>query len=140
MIYTSILFTRSYKNFGHFVYQGHKGKRPDDLHMFYVPYVHLVFNCVHFLCTLRISLLKYMPSFFTCLTRLFFMPFTCFTAISFSGAFFVSLNDQDKQILHRHITMKNHVRNVAALMCIGRLRELQRSCQQMVVSLFFFFP
>ena len=55
-----------------------------------------------------------------------------------SGIFRFS-NKEDGQILFLCLIMKNSVRYVVPLTCIKRLTQLQRSCQQMVVSFFFFF-
>ena len=54
-----------------------------------------------------------------------------------SGIFYFS-NEEDEQILWLRLIMKNNVACVIAFTSIERLTELQRSCQQMVVSVFVF--
>ena len=104
------------------------------------------FNCLMCIYFLLVSLFVI---YFKCLlvktyALTFYVPyvFVCFY-LSYinhiTSCIFRFSNEEEKQILRLRLIMKNNVRYVEALKCIERLKELQRSSQQIIASFFSFF-
>ena len=71
-----------------------------------MPYVHMFFSCLHFLCTSCISSSKRVHSIFTCLKCLFiYLPYNNLIP----SVIFCFSNKEDEQILHLRVIMKNDV-------------------------------
>ena len=89
-----------------------------------------------FLSTLRRPPLKHVRSFFIRLKYLFFVSFL---PVLHQLYLQCSSNEENENVIRLRLAIKNNVRYVTAHTYIERLMKLQRSCQQMVTSVFFFF-